>query len=40
MTQIVIDSPNTNQRLDRVLRKFFRSDTTISLGDIYAGIRK
>jgi 23S rRNA pseudouridine955/2504/2580 synthase len=39
-TQIIVDSSNANQRLDRILRKYFRSDTTIALGDIYAGIRK
>ncbi|PJA48954.1 MAG: hypothetical protein CO170_01040 [candidate division SR1 bacterium CG_4_9_14_3_um_filter_40_9] len=39
-TQIVIDTSNTNQRLDRFLRKFFRSDSSITLGDIYAAIRK
>jgi len=39
-TQIEIDTPNADQRLDRFLRKFFRSDTTITLGDIYSAIRK
>lgn len=39
-TQIVIDASNAGQRLDRFLRKFFKSDSSITLGDIYAGIRK
>lgn len=40
VTQIVIDASNADQRLDRFLRKFFRSDSSIALWDIYAGIRK
>lgn len=39
-TKIVIDTSNSHQRVDRFLRKFFKSDESIRLGDIYAALRK
>lgn len=36
---ILIDSTNHNQRFDRFLRKYFKSQTQITLTDIYRGIR-
>ncbi|HCB51625.1 TPA: hypothetical protein DEP21_03550 [Patescibacteria group bacterium] len=39
MQTIVIDSTNHDQRFDRFLRKYFKSQTQITLTDIYRGIR-
>lgn len=39
MKEIEIDSSNHDQRFDRFLRKYFKNQTSISLADIYRGIR-
>lgn len=40
MKEIIIDENSENQRFDRFLRKYFKTNIDVSLGDIFSRIRK